>query len=183
MANQDHVFIKIEVVNRKADGLAVVRVDRKGTPISSFSDCVSMGEDFSALIARMKREILDERYSKEYVVVAHYPEIERAYLKKEYESKGADEVFNGRMWLSVSQLVWPMVDAQMIPTIAFDEVCSYFGIDRTLGSGLNVEKDCTALVRVFFQLMSRYRTALIVDETVRDFGGGTLENIRKVIGF
>jgi hypothetical protein len=55
------------------------------------------------------------RYSKEYVVVAHYPEIERTYLKKEYETKGTDEVFNGRMWLSVSQLVWPMVDAQMIP--------------------------------------------------------------------
>jgi DNA polymerase III epsilon subunit-like protein len=183
MANQDHVFVKIEVVDRKADSLAVVRVDRKGKPVCSFSDCVSVGEDFGQLISRMKREILDERYSSEYVVVAHYPEIERGYLSREYKSKKTDEVFNGRMWLSVSQLVWPMVDAQMVPSVSFDVVCTYFGIDRTIGAGLNAEKDCTALVRVFFELMSRYRSALIVDETVRDFGGTTLESIRKVIGF
>jgi hypothetical protein len=181
--NQDHVFVKIEVVDRKPDGLAVARVDRKGNPICSFSDCVSVGEDFPALITRMQREILDERYSKEYVVVAHYSEIERAYLKKHYDSKRADEVFNGRMWISVSQLAWPLVDAQMIPTIAFEVVCMYFGVDRVKGDGLNVEKDCTALVRVFFDLMSRYRSALIVDETVRDFGGQTLASIRKTIGF
>jgi hypothetical protein len=181
--NQDHVFVKIEVVNGKADGLAVARVDRKGNPICSFSDCVSVGEDFGTLIERMKKEILDKRYSTEYVVVAHYSEIERAHLKKHYVSKKADEVFNGRMWLSVSQLAWPLVDAQMIPTIAFDVVCLYFGADRVNGTGLNVEKDCTALVRVFFELMGRYRSALIVDETVRDFGGQTLESIRKVIGF
>jgi hypothetical protein len=181
--NQDHVFVKIEVVNRKADALAVVRVDRKGKPLCSFSDSVSVNEDFSALIDRMKREILDERYSKEYVVVAHYPEIERSYLKKEYDTDKTDEVFNGRMWLSVSQLVWPMVEAQMIPTIAFDVICSHFNIDRVAGDMLNVEKDCTALVRIFFELMNRYRSALIVEETVRDIGGSTLENIRKVIGF
>jgi DNA polymerase III epsilon subunit-like protein len=184
--NQDIVFVKIEAVDHVPDSIAVARVDRKGTALCSFGECETLGESFENILHRMKREVLDERYSKEYVVVSHYTELERTYLKKSYSPAGryaGKEIFEGRMWLSTSQLVWPMVDAQMIPSVAFDEVCKYFGIDRAAGQGLNVEKDCTALVRVFFELMRRYKTALLVEEGVRDLGGPTLAGIRSMFGF
>jgi DNA polymerase III epsilon subunit-like protein len=182
MSCQDHVFVKIEIANRKPDGLAVVRVNRKGERMASFSEHVSVSEPFPELLRRMRSEILSPRYSPEYVVVAHYPEIEREVLRKAMAEK-KEEVFEGRMWIAVSQLLWPLVDAQMIPSVSFDVVCAYFGVDRAAGDGLNVEKDCTAMVRVFFELMSRYRTALVVEEGVRDFGGPTLQSFRKVLGF
>jgi hypothetical protein len=184
MANQDHVFVKIGMVRGKADSIAVARTDRKGTPLCSYTGAVSMSDDFATLVSQMKREILLGQ-SKEYVVVAHYPEVERTILAKEEHQGGRLEVFDGRVWISTSQLVWPMVDCQMIPSTSFDSVRAYFGIainEERTDPAATCEEECTALARIYFELMRRYRSALLVEEGVRDFGGPTLDKFRKMIG-
>lgn len=178
MANQDHIFIKIDMVKGKPDSLAAARTDRKGAPLGSYLGVASTGETFSDLVASMRREIL-HGLSKEYVVIAHYAECERAILAKEYGDR--PEVFDGRLWISTSQLLWPLLDCQMIPSVSFESVCAYFGIGLVDVDGI-AERDCTALARIYFELMRRYRSALIVEEGVRDFGGPTLDKVRKMIG-
>lgn len=183
MSNQDHVFVKIEIVNRKPDALTVIRTNRQGMPVETFSECVDFQTDFAALVLRMQDKILaPSKYSKEYVVVAHYSEIEREILKKNYKS--ITEVFAGRTWISCSQLIWPMVEAQMVPSTSFDTACSYFGIDRNKGmeNKADSERDCVALARIFFELIKRYKSALVVEEGVRDFGGPWLEKARAMFG-
>ena len=186
MAAQDHVFIKIGLAGKKADSLAVARTDRRGQPIAAFSECVLIDEPFSDLIERMKAVITPPRFSKEYVVVAHHAEVERAHLQKEHAphaSRSESEVFPGRLWLSLSQIVWPMVEAQMLASTNFDTVCSYFGVVRDGKANSDTEADCTALVRIYFEMMRRYKTSLIAEEGIRDFAGPTVDKFRKLVGF
>lgn len=180
MSNQDQVFIKVGIVDNKPDALAVARLDRKGQGVASYSGTVDVNNSFADLITAMRREIIVGR-AAEYVVIAHYPEIERELLRKHYQqTAGSAEVFAGRLWLSASQLLWPLVDSGMIPSTQFETVCPYFGITRAERS--TAEDDCADLGRMYIELMRRYRSSLIVEEGVRDFAGPTIDKFRKMVG-
>ncbi len=70
----------------------------------------------------------------------------------------------------------------MIPDRELDTLSKHFGSPIALDLEGTMSGNCEALVRVYWAMMKRYRSALIGEEAVRDFGGEALAGIRKFIG-
>lgn len=100
-----------------------------------------------------------------------------------YKSLLGPTYFRGKTWLDISQLAWPLGYCDMISNRDLDTLCKHFGAVVAHDAAGTMSGNCEALVRVYWAMMQRYRTALIGEEAVRDFGGEALQGIRKFIGF
>lgn len=197
--NQDHVFIDVGVSHASLDkgeivGLAAVRTDSKGKVLAAFAEHVRpsqavLDEDddleeckearvFEKVIGDLKNTILD-RYPSTYVVVSH-GEVDRRFLRQEWERIGErGEVFT-RAWVDTSLLVWPFAYHDMIAARDLNTLCHYFRVENTAPN--TVQGDCEALVRVYWAMMKRYKFALLGEEAVRDYGGELLGSFRQWVG-
>jgi DNA polymerase III epsilon subunit-like protein len=201
--NQDHVFIDLAVTNPSpASGeiiaIAAVRTDRKGRVLTAFSERVKPKEkleetetlppeylasdwDNAPSIQKvwegLKANILDEKaYDSNYVVVAHYAEIDRRFLREALNQ----EAFPRKAWIDTLQLAWPLFYNDMLPDRSFDSLCRHFGVENVAPD--TATGDCTALVQIYWKIMVRYRGALLAEESVRAVGGEPLAKLRNWIG-
>jgi DNA polymerase III alpha subunit (gram-positive type) len=203
--NCDHVFVDLAVTHPNPRigqiiGIAAVRTTGKGKVLDAFSEKIrpttALTEDerrhldiiedypseganaFRDVIKSMKKCVLSDRYESLYIVVATHADTDRAYLKGYTEDKA--EVFAGRAWLDILAISWPLVYNDQISDRGFDSLCKHFQVENTAPN--TATGDCEALVRVYWALMKRYKTALGGEEILREIGGGPLENFRKYIG-
>jgi len=202
--NLDHVFIDLAVTHPNPRigqiiGIAAVRTNHKGKPLAAFSEKIkiqtelsseeikhignyvdsAMTDSFVDVIKSMKAVILDEsKYESTYMVVATHAEVDRSFLKNYTEEK--TEVFSRKPWLDILALAWPLCFLDMISDRSFDSLCKHFKVENTAVD--TATGDCEALVRVYWALIKRYRTALGGEEILREIGGNPLENFRKIVG-
>jgi DNA polymerase III epsilon subunit-like protein len=188
----DHVFVDLAVTDPnpttgKIVGIAVVRTDRKGKVLESFSQEVDSetdipvpeGETLAVVVSNMKKCILDSRrYDSSYVVIGTHTETDRAHLRN--FTKDKSEVFAGRGWIDILALSFPLCYYSMIPDRSFDSLCKHFEVTNTAPN--TAMGDCEALVRVYWALMTRYKTALGGEEILREIGGTPLKSLRKIVG-
>jgi len=190
--NLDHIFIDLAVSDpdpAKGEILAIaaVRTDRKGKVLAAFSDKTSRDDDeysdadFKAAIKGMEDVILAKSFETSYIVVAHFAEIDRLFLKMACD-RISHKPFPKRAWLDTAQLAWPLVYNDMISERTLDSLCVHFDIERKADMIDTATGDCEALVRVYWAMMSRYKTALAGEEMVRSVGGETLIKARKMLG-
>jgi len=189
--NQDHVFVDLAVTHAKPEdgeivGIAVVRTDKKGKVLAAFSERVASAEsptfgdpDFDTVIRDMKRSILNDTFDSSYIVIAAHADTDRAYLREYTDDK--PEVFPRRGWLDILALSWPLCYNDMISDRSFESLCRHFKVENTAPN--TATGNCEALVRVYWAMMKRYKTALGGEEILREIGGTPLENVRKLVGF
>ena len=196
----DHVFIELALSHPDLKlgqilGIAAVRTDRKGKPLTAFSEKVKpetdftpeekthveenfaigdrySGESLSQVVKDLKSSVLSKRYDSKYVIVATHAESVRAFL--------GEEVFGKKPWLDILAISWPLAYHDHVSDRTFDSLCKSFKVENTAPD--TATGNCEALVRVYWAMMTRYKTALGGEEILREVGGSPLEHLRKYIG-
>lgn len=172
--NLDHVFIDIGLSSTGiVTGLAAVRTDRKAKPLAAYSEGITEGRGYNDKLDNALENMFSvvlKPYPADYVIVSQHAGRYRSVI---------DAYVQGRPWLDIAQLAWPLGFSDMIPNRDLDTLCKHFGMKPDDGT---ISGNCESVVRVYWAMMKRYRTALIGEEAVRDFGGETLASLRKYIG-
>ncbi len=178
--NLDHVFIELglsddNISAASVTGMAAVRTDRKGKVLAAYSEACSIRGlddiDIETVYSKVNDTLL-KPYPEPYVVIAQHAQAYKGLL-------GAS-CFRGRAWLDIAQLAWPLGYCDMIPDRNLDTLAKHFMCNVEAGGTMS--GNCETLVRVYWAMMKRYRTALLGEEAIRDIGGETLAGIRKFIG-
>lgn len=181
----DHVFVYAAFVsknnNARITEISAIRTNRLGmlntkSVVSAFTSKVE--EDFKRVLLNFKDSILCG--SDKVVVVSHLVEIQKPLLRSECERINEPELFSGRTWIDVSQLAWPLHCNGMINSRSVEDLSKYHGIKY---QPTDTASTCTAIGEIYGHMMRRYKTALTGEEIMRDVGGETLENLRKIVGF
>lgn len=177
----DHVFIELglsedNISAASVTGMAAVRTDRKGKVLAAYSEACRIrgldAVDIDHVYKQVKETLLDP-YPEGYVVVSQHAQAYKGIL--------GPTCFRGKPWLDIAQLAWPLGFCNMIADRNMDTLCKHFGV-KMVDMG-TMSGNCEALVRVYWAMMKRYRTSLIGEEAVRDFGGEALASARKFLGF
>ncbi len=178
--NLDHVFIELglsddNIAAASVTGMAAVRTDRKGKVLAAYSEACSIRGlddiDIESVYGKVSDTLL-KPYPEPYVVVAQNAQAYKGLL--------GGSCFRGRAWLDIAQLAWPLGYCDMIPDRSLGTLAKHFMCN--VESDGTMSGNCETLVRVYWALMKRYRTALLGEEAIRDIGGETLAGIRKFIG-
>lgn len=182
----DHIFLYALPTNNGKEArmmeIAAVRASGFGPYvktdiIKAFTDTTK--DNPTELLRKLKKEIVTD---KPFVVVSHNNEITKGLLRIEFDKTGLDDIFAGRAWIDVNQLVWPLMANGVIKSRSLDALVKYFGI--TTGLVIDSADTCQAIVLCYGAIMRRYRTALAGEDFVREaVGGETLDSIRKIVGF
>jgi len=165
--NLDHVFIAVDSDGKRITSVSAVRTDRKGKVLAA--------SDADSVVIAARTVI--EPFSDTYLIISQYPTIKILSTDKTAKSCGLSD----KEWLDIAQVAWPLAFSDMVGNCNLDTLCKHFGINyQDAGTTIG---DCEAMVRVYWAMMTRYRTALIAEEGIRDYGGEALRGIRKFIGF
>ena len=179
--NLDHVFLELalseeNIAAASVTGLAACRTDRKGKVLAAYSETCSIrgldSIDIEAVYEKVNGVLL-RPYPEPYVIVAQHAQAYKGLL--------GPSIFRGRAWLDIAQLAWPLGYCDMIPDRNLDTLAKHFGVfvEDTAGT---MSGNCESLCRVYWAMMKRYRTSLLGEEAIRDFGGETLAGLRRYIG-
>ncbi len=199
--NQDHVFIELVLSDPSPNqgvilGLAAVRTDKKGKVLAAFSERVKATGKGGVIDAEMDEEsewkydhafkdvwkgltrcILDDGFDSSFIVVARYADLYRRFLREALDNK---EPFPKKAWLDIIQLSWPLAYNDMVSDRSFDTLCKHLDVENLAPD--TATGNSTALVAAYWKLMSRYKLALLGEETVRGIGGEPLAKLRNWIG-
>ncbi len=176
----DHVFIEVglsddNIAAANITGIAAVRTDRKGKVLASHCETCSIRGlddiDVDAVYQKVN-DVLLRPYAESYVIVARNAQAYKGVLGPNY--------FRGRAWLDIAQLAWPLGHCDMIPDRNLDTLAKHFGCKYDEENTMT--GNCETLCRVYWEMMKRYRAALLGEEAVRDIGGEALAGIRKFFG-
>lgn len=181
----DHIFVYARPTDNTKDAriseISAVRFAGYGPYKKSDAREAFTGkaeDDSKGLLAEMRERILP---GNPFVVVSYCNEITRSLLRIEYEKCGVDDMFAGRAWIDIQQLAWPLVAGGLIKTRQIAELAKHFGV--SIDDSSKTTEMCSVIVQVYGAMMRRYRTALQGESWMREAGGETLENFRKIIGF
>ncbi len=196
--NMDHIFIDVTTSSLEAESgevlsIAAIRTDRTGRHIQAFQSKVKpknddfqstprKGTEYSARewedapakreVCRSMHSILVSQYDPKYVVVAHFTDMVRPFVR----NMGED--FKGRAWIDTAQLAWPMIGCGQLPSRGLDSLAIHFGVNHE-EFGATAVGDCATLMLVYWAMMNRYKGALGGEELLRIAGGDTLASVRK----
>lgn len=183
----DHIFVYAKPDKTWISELSAVRTDgqigqtTKRHVIAAFTSPIDSNCNFKGAIGMLRNSLLNKQSDK-YVVITYLSEVTRAILKSECEKIGEkEEIFAGRAWIDIAQLAWPLAANGMIKSRSIENLAKHFRV--SFESKDDTADVCTAIVAIYGHMMRRYHTALAGEEIMRDVGGDTLENIRKMVGF
>lgn len=166
--NKDHIFIEVDYHNGKLDSVACVRTDRKGKVLQTFEDRIS-GDWSKDGITRCLKEAIVLPFQDESIVVT-------SLLSNRLV---VSPVLQDVRWLAIEQVAWPLEFCDMIGDVSLKGLSKSFGFEDSR----TVTDRCSLLVRVYWTMMRRYKTALLVEEVGRDLGGETLATVRRMFNF
>lgn len=175
----DHIFFDAVVEEDRITELAAIRTNRKGDLVlASYSDPIKKDDETNVLgvsldvaMKSLKEIILSKKFDSTYIVVGFsHPKVEAERFRK---------VLDGG-WLYLSHLAWPMVSAQLIPSLSLESIAKSHGVFNAASGTAAGNVSCIA--NTYWRMMRRYKTALAAEEAARKLGGNTLESIRDFIG-
>jgi hypothetical protein len=169
----DHIFLDTVFENNECVDLAVVRTDRKGKVIATYSEKLRTkawaGVPLTDALHVMKDAILSPRFDETFMGVSHKPQ--RKVIREPF----------GESWITLSTLAWPLAFSGLIPSVALDSIAKYHGIVNKAPK--TAQGNVVALHETYWQMMRRYKTALTAEDSLRGFGGDALEKLRRELGF
>lgn len=131
-----------------------------------------------ALLSQLYKSIITP---EPYVLISYNNEVTKALLRIENEKAGLEDCFQGRAWIDVNALAWPMLVSGQVTGRNLEKLSSHFGV--TIGKHSDSADVVTALLQIYGFMMRRYKTALHGESVIREAGGETLSQLRNIIGF
>jgi DNA polymerase III epsilon subunit-like protein len=175
----DHVFVDAKTRDGSTD-VAIIRTDRKGTVRVSYSDKVTATLPFGVIANSIRNVILANHFSEKFIVVAHFADVDRSVLRKETDAIASKELFEGRGWIDTSQMSWPLVYSGLLPNRTLDSVSKYMGVVNEAPN--TAQGDVHTVMRLYWEMMRRYKTALTAEDAIRSVGGEKFDSLRKMVG-
>jgi len=175
----DHVFLCAAYNKDIITELSAIRSNgrigylNEKTVIAAFTSRVN--GNLKEILASLKLKLCTD--NSKFIVVAYSAELIRSVIKHSLK----ETLFAERIWVDVNQLAWPLLYNGMIPNRQLDTLCNHFKVP--IKPEHDSADDCAALMQIYAQIMQRYKTSLLAEETVREVGGDMLESLRKMIQF
>jgi hypothetical protein len=182
----DHIFIHTTFSglgpSAKLKEIAAVRTDEKGAVLTSRNEVIDQSTEnsytFPVHIAlKSIRQAMLDREDK-YVVVM-YHEAHKQMIRAQEDPKAP--IFDGRSWIDVTQLVWPMVFGGLIKDRSLKALIEFCKLPSYSGAG-RADEDVTFLSRVYWSVMRKYNTALHIEDFATEVGGERLAAFRQLFG-
>lgn len=171
--NLDHIFLFSAYARGTLKRISAVRTDRKGRGVAGYATSVSSAND-SEFPSRdiAVRDMSDCLGLGSNPVVVVSCNIDRD--KKDYAKAFP---FDDCIWLDIYQLAWPLViHTSVSKERSFKELCTQFDI-----SLIDTEEGA-ALAKLYWAMMTRYKTSLFGEELIRETGGKALASVRRMFG-
>ena|SRR5271166_7130408 len=166
----DYVFFDLARGARgEPSEVSTIRTDRKGSVLATRGDVLAEGLTLSSALSGIERAIL-KPFGTEYMVVSHLgypPDDVRGVL--------------GDRWIFTSQLAYPLLHAESIASLRLPVVAAYFKVEYD-AKNPSSEASVRTVRAIFFEMMRRYRTALIGEEALTHFQGEAVGKLRKLFG-
>ncbi len=202
---QDHVFIDLETsgLNSATDEIleiGAIRTDARGTILASYTDKIkperTVSDDTSRVNGYSKerwanatpfvhayesfrRTILDGMDPK-VVVVAHFAEFDRAFLKAACVDANLSPLLDNRAWICTAQLVWPMAFCGILHSRKLEALCDYFKVENSAPH--TAAGDVAATVQVYFAILRRMVPALKAESAIHGSQyGGILDSVSRIV--
>jgi DNA polymerase III epsilon subunit-like protein len=205
MITQDHIFIDLETSGFDLDAheileIGAIRTDSKGNILASYSDKIQPTKDVDEQAARVNgytkeawasavplataletmRKVLVEGRDDKVVVVAHFADFDRGFLRVACEKASIKSPFEGRAWICTGQLVWPLAFSGLLKSRKLSSLCDYFGIVNNAPH--TATGDVTATAEVYWAIMRRSIPALKAESMIHDSKyGGVVESVTRII--
>lgn len=191
----DHVFFDVRLshldpAQAEIVDVAALRTNRKGDVLASVTNRVfptaavapetyaTNGYDpdlwhreavtYKVAVETFRAVIRAERFDDQYVVVAHFAD---------RFPVGTRDLFPGAAWIDTGHLSWPLLHHGLVSSRSLATLAKHVGIKPealTTAAGT-----AFTTMRVYWELMRRYKTALAGEELLRSVGGDALESIRR----
>lgn len=163
----DHIFVAID---RDAKELASIRTNPDGDVLATYTDKVCANLSLDDIRKHFTNIILSSRFDQKPIFVAHNAELVKSILGLK----------SNRAWICTSQLAWPLIYNDMVVSRNLDSVAKHFGINE---SNVDVTTEVAIVMKVYWEMMRRYKTALFAEQSIRKVGGEHLESVRRFMGF
>ena len=171
----DHIFFEALYEDNECGQIAAVRTNRKGEHVEAFEEQIKTktmeGVSLEETMTRLKKQLLNEKYAEDYVVICLSPPKDINVFKKTLT----------KSWMSLKHLAWPLSYSGMIRELSLDSISKHHGIvnKRPTEATGNV----VAILETYWQMMRRYKTALVAEDRLREIGGQSFESLRRGLGF
>jgi DNA polymerase III subunit epsilon len=189
----DYVFIDVETSSLSpSDGeiieIAAIRTNRKAKVLKAWHSRVAFSGKIDDETAKVNsynpeswlgapalrhaleylRENIITGFEEKYIVVAHFADFDRAFMREAAKACNVEELFIGRAWLDTAQIAWPLVHSGALTSRSLDALASFFGIiNENPHSAMG---DCETLMRTYWVMIRRMAGAVAVGETVLRVG-------------
>ncbi len=164
----DHLFIDVAVTGTHPSAIAAVRTNHKGVTQAAFASSITE-RNLDTVLADLDRVVL-QPYTSHYALVVQN---QKTYSHVAF-------AFNAKAMLDLVQLAWPMGLAGLVPARDLDTLAKHFGVTYDADSASDT---AVAISEVYWRMMRRYKTVLIGEEVIREFGGERLAGIRSFFKF
>jgi DNA polymerase III alpha subunit (gram-positive type) len=190
----DHIFIDTETGGLDPTehcilSMAAIRTDSKGKVLNCWSDKIIPdrpvtdqarrvngydekswnGIPFENAIRSFNRNMVREQDEK-VVFVAHFADFDRSFIRSDCIRHRCEVPLNTRAWICTGALVWPYMFNGELKSRKLSEVCKLLDID------------VKACMEIYFELMRRFSTMLLLDTAATQSPGGKIyRGIRRFV--
>jgi DNA polymerase III epsilon subunit-like protein len=195
---QDYIFFHIETSNlNPATGeiidMAAIRTDSEGNILVTYADRIApLGPvdpeaqkingytekdwegaiSFDRALTSMVATILEGR-SSACVIVGHYTSFNQAFLKNACAKINASMPFEGRTWVDMFQLSWPLQCDELIANRSLECLANYYGIDtKNVHSAMGAIE---IIYEVYWRMMKRFHLVNNAESAIRKVGTSLMD--------
>ena len=202
--DRDHIFIDLETTGLDPSTgdiieVAAIRTDNVGNLIATYSDKITpkvpvtieasrvngyteekwaQAISIEAAMATMTASILTGRDAK-FVVVAHFADFDKAYLKSVCARYHLPLPFNGSQWICTGQLAWPLYYSGVIKSRSLAALCKLFGTENIAPH--TAMGDVSAAHEIYWKMMQRMVPATVAANAIDNSPyGGVFNDLTKI---
>ena len=184
--NQDHIFYRALMATNELSkdniiDVAVVRTNSEGEVLARHTDKISKDTvTFSEVLKSIYTNIISS-FTEKFVIVSLNGFQEKTSFINECKKINAKDIFEGRVWIDLTQLAWPLLYCGSIENRQLSTLYRYYGIipDELYTACGEVE----GLQQIYWKMMKRFSMANTVEQRVKDAANDFVGGLVSKLGF
>jgi DNA polymerase III alpha subunit (gram-positive type) len=184
----DYVFVDVETSSLSVETgeiieLAAIRTNRKGKVLKAWGSRIAFNGKIDEETKKVNhydpldwdgapllrhgieflRDAMVTGYEEKYIVVAHFADFDRAFIREACKSINVEDPFIGRAWLDTAQIAWPLVHSGALASRSLDSLARFFGVVNERPH--TAMGDVETLMRTYWIMIRRMSGSVAVGET------------------
>lgn len=190
--NQDHIFYRSILSNKEITkntilDLAIVRTNSDGEVLARHVDKITFETNYSdgyvtfAEALKSIQTVILNDYTDKYVIVSLNGFQDKNLFTAECKKNNLKDLFEGRLWVDLSQLAWPLLYCGSIENRQITTLYRYYNIipEELYTACGEVE----GIQQIYWKMMKRFSMANTVEQKVKDVASDFVGGFISKLGF